>query len=120
MEITIRRAVKEDCPRLMELVQELAEYEKAPDEVTFTLAHFEESGFGTSPIWWAFVAEAEGVVLDVGDGRGRQLQAIDEQRKAPGQRLTRDLPAKELDQDRPAGVAHAISGSFFVPSERAT
>lgn len=62
MEITIRRAVKEDCPRLMELVQELAEYEKAPDEVTVTLAHFEESGFGTSPIWWAFVAEAEGVV----------------------------------------------------------
>lgn len=56
MNITIRRAVKEDCPRLMELVQELAVYEKAPEEVTVTLDHFMESGFGANPVWWAFVA----------------------------------------------------------------
>ena len=36
MEIKVRRAVKEDCPRLLELVQELATYERAPDEVTVT------------------------------------------------------------------------------------
>jgi GNAT superfamily N-acetyltransferase len=59
MEITIRRAVKEDCPRLMELVRELALFEKAPQEVTVTLDHFVESGFGEKPVWWAFVAEAE-------------------------------------------------------------
>lgn len=58
MSITIRRAVKEDCPRLMELVHELAVYEKAPEEVTVTLEHFKESGFGKNPVWWAFVAEA--------------------------------------------------------------
>lgn len=52
----IRKAVKEDCPRLLELIQELADYEKAPQEVTVTLSHFEESGFGESPVWWAFVA----------------------------------------------------------------
>ena len=46
MEIKIRRAVKEDCPRLMELIQELAVYEKAPNEVTVTMEHFVESGFG--------------------------------------------------------------------------
>jgi len=62
MTITIRKAVKEDCPRLMTLIQELADYEKAPQEVTVSLAHFEESGFGTNPVWWAFVAEADGVV----------------------------------------------------------
>jgi ribosomal protein S18 acetylase RimI-like enzyme len=56
MEIKIRRAVKEDCPRLMELIHELAVYEKAPDEVTVTLEHFTESGFGEKPVWWAFVA----------------------------------------------------------------
>jgi GNAT superfamily N-acetyltransferase len=56
MSIIIRRAVKEDCPRLMELVNELAEYEKAPGEVTVTLQHFEESGFGPAPVWWAFAA----------------------------------------------------------------
>ena len=62
MAITIRRAVKEDCARLMELVHELAVYEKAPNEVTVTLEHFEESGFGKNPVWWAFVAEENGII----------------------------------------------------------
>ena len=62
MGIVIRRAVKEDCPRLLELINELAVYEKAPDEVTVTLDHFKESGFGKMPVWWAFVAEENGIV----------------------------------------------------------
>lgn len=62
MNMTIRRAIKEDCPRLLELIQELADYEKAPDEVTVTLQHFEESGFGQKPVWWAFVAEENDIV----------------------------------------------------------
>ena len=62
MDITIRKAVKEDCPRLMTLIQELADYEKLPQEVTVSTAHFEESGFGPRPVWWAFVAEADGLV----------------------------------------------------------
>ena len=63
MEILIRRAKKTDCARLLELIQELATYEKAPDEVTVTLSHFEASGFGDNPVWWAFVAEVQGVVV---------------------------------------------------------
>jgi GNAT superfamily N-acetyltransferase len=59
MKTIIRRAVKDDCPRLLELVQELATYEKAPGEVTVTLDHFSESGFGEQPVWWAFVAEVD-------------------------------------------------------------
>ena len=62
MSITIRRAIKEDCPRLLELITELAIYEKAPDDVTVTLEHFTESGFGKSPVWWAFVAEEDGII----------------------------------------------------------
>jgi ribosomal protein S18 acetylase RimI-like enzyme len=57
MNIAIRPAIKEDCTRLMELVHELAEYEKAPQEVTVDAEHFVESGFGKNPVWWAFVAE---------------------------------------------------------------
>jgi GNAT superfamily N-acetyltransferase len=60
--IIIRRAVREDCPRLLELIQELAEYERAPQEVTVTLEHFIESGFGAQPVWWAFVAVVDGKV----------------------------------------------------------
>jgi ribosomal protein S18 acetylase RimI-like enzyme len=57
MNINIRKAVKADCERMMELVRELAIYEKAPDEVTVDLNHFIESGFGPNPVWWAYVAE---------------------------------------------------------------
>jgi len=42
---------------MMELVRELAIYEKAPNEVTVELNHFIESGFGPNPVWWAYVAE---------------------------------------------------------------
>ena len=62
MEVTIRNAEEKDCARLLELVKELALYEKAPDEVTVTLEHFIESGFGANPVWWAIVAEANGNV----------------------------------------------------------
>jgi GNAT superfamily N-acetyltransferase len=62
MEITIRAAVQEDCARMMELIKELAEYEKAPQEVVVSFDHFVASGFGASPVWWAYVAEADGRV----------------------------------------------------------
>jgi GNAT superfamily N-acetyltransferase len=62
MSTIVRKAVKEDCGRLLELVHELAEYEKAPQEVTVTLEHFIESGFGNQPVWWAFVVEVDGTV----------------------------------------------------------
>ena len=68
--IILRSAVKEDCPGLLELVKELALYEKAPDEVTVTLEHFEESGFGEKPVWWAFVAESP---APYGEGRGEVI-----------------------------------------------
>jgi GNAT superfamily N-acetyltransferase len=61
--ISIRRAERKDCSRLLELVKELAVYERAPNEVTVTIEHFEESGFGENPVWWAFVAEAGGVIV---------------------------------------------------------
>lgn len=59
----LRTAVREDCKRLLELIQELADYEKAPDEVIVTLEHFEETGFGENPVWWAFVAEDDQQVV---------------------------------------------------------
>ena len=62
----IRTAVKEDCTRLLELIRELAIYEKAPDEVTVTLKEFEDSGFGLNPVWKAFVAEIDGKIQGFG------------------------------------------------------
>lgn len=55
----IRQGTRADLPRTLELIRELAEYEKAPHEVTNTLAMMEEDGFGAQPIFGFFVAENE-------------------------------------------------------------
>ena len=63
MQINLRVAVKEDCPRLLELVHELALFEKAPEEVTVTLEEFIDAGFGKKPVWKTFVAEVDGLIV---------------------------------------------------------
>ena len=57
MNINIRKAEQADCSQMMELIKELALYEKAPEEVTVSFDHFVSSGFGPNPVWWAYVAE---------------------------------------------------------------
>jgi len=61
--ITIREAVQQDCPRLLQLIKELALYEKAPNEVTVTLAEFVDAGFGDTPVWKAFVATDDETII---------------------------------------------------------
>lgn len=63
MSIVIRRGAKEDLPQVFSLIKELAEYERAPEEVTNTLEEMELDGFGQNPIYKFFVAEnTEGIV----------------------------------------------------------
>jgi GNAT superfamily N-acetyltransferase len=62
-EPTIRPARREDCPRLLELVRELAAFERAPDAVTVRPAQFEEAGFGPCPAWQGVVADDGGAVI---------------------------------------------------------
>lgn len=64
-QIIIRKAVQEDCAPMLELIKELADYEKALHEVTLTLDQFIEDGFGKSPVWGAFVAEINGEIVGI-------------------------------------------------------
>ncbi len=63
MEVILRNAIVSDCQAMLVLVNELALYEKAPQEVTITLAQFVDAGFGKNPVWQAFVAEVNGVIV---------------------------------------------------------
>lgn len=65
MNITIRKGIKTDLPQVHGLIQELAEYEKAPQEVTNTLADMETDGFGPQPVFEFLVAEAEGKIIGI-------------------------------------------------------
>lgn len=53
----IRKGTRQDVASVFALVQELALYEKAPEQVTLTLKELEEDGFGEHPIYGLFVAE---------------------------------------------------------------
>lgn len=63
MNAAIREAKLADCSRILELINELAVYERAPEEVTVTLAEFEDAGFGPKPVWKAFVAEVNAIIV---------------------------------------------------------
>jgi GNAT superfamily N-acetyltransferase len=63
MKINIRRALEKDCAHLLELVQELATYERAADEVSVSLETFSKCGFSEKPIWWAYVAEQDSKIV---------------------------------------------------------
>ena len=57
MKTTIRKGVKKDLPSVLELIKELADYEKSLEEVTITLEDLENDGFEDRPWFWFLVAE---------------------------------------------------------------
>ncbi|WP_053990784.1 GNAT family N-acetyltransferase [Mangrovimonas sp. TPBH4] len=62
MNCTIREALKSDMPKVLELIQELAVFEKEPDAVEVTIGELEQKGFGENPSFHCFVAEVDSVV----------------------------------------------------------
>ncbi len=56
---TIRKATSKDVPSIMQLVRELAEFEKAPEEVLNSESQMLAEGFGENPAFEALVAETE-------------------------------------------------------------
>ncbi len=55
----IRHAVSEDLPAVYSLIQELAEYEEAPQTVTLTLAQFKVDFYIGDPLFHILVVELE-------------------------------------------------------------
>lgn len=63
--MTIRPGKKGDLPRVLELIKELAQYEKAPHEVINNVEWMEKDGFGPKPIYGLFVAEEDSVIVGI-------------------------------------------------------
>lgn len=57
---TIREGKKEDLGAVFSLIQELALYEKAPEEVTNTVKKMEKDGFGSHPVFEFYVLTRKG------------------------------------------------------------
>ena len=58
--LTIRAATIADAALLKKLIWELAEFEKAPDQVRNTEANIARDGFGANPQFRAPIAEWDG------------------------------------------------------------
>jgi GNAT superfamily N-acetyltransferase len=63
MNYKIRKGNQEDIPAMLRLIRELAEFEKAPDEVENTEERILEDGFGQNPVFGFYVAEFEDEII---------------------------------------------------------
>lgn len=59
----IRKATKNDIPSVLELIQELATFEKEPDAVVVTVDDLIRDGFSENPLFQCFVAEVDGEII---------------------------------------------------------
>lgn len=57
-----RLATKKDMPRVLELINELAIFEKEPEAVEVTIEDLQNDGFGTQPKFTCFVLEDNAVI----------------------------------------------------------
>ena len=61
--MNIRKATKNDMPQVLELIQELAIFEKEPDAVVVTVDDLVRDGFSENPLFQCFVAEVENEII---------------------------------------------------------
>lgn len=61
--MNIRKGEKKDMKAVLDLIQELATFEKEPDAVVVTVADLERDGFGDYPLFHTFVAEVDGQIV---------------------------------------------------------
>ncbi|MEI7509866.1 MAG: GNAT family N-acetyltransferase [Flavobacterium sp.] len=61
----IRKAVKEDMKTVLDLIQELAVFEKEPDAVVVTVDDLVRDGFSENPLFHCFVAELEHEIIGI-------------------------------------------------------
>lgn len=59
----IRKGTKADMPAVLELIRELAIFEREPEAVVVTVADLEKDGFGAHPLFHTFIAEQNGIIV---------------------------------------------------------
>jgi GNAT superfamily N-acetyltransferase len=59
----IRKGTQNDMPAVLELIKELAIFEKEPDAVVVTTDDLVRDGFSENPLFYTFVAEIENQIV---------------------------------------------------------
>ena len=61
--MVIRKGTKEDMPAVLDLIKQLALFEKEPDAVVISAQDLVRDGFGETPMFSTFVAEVENEII---------------------------------------------------------
>jgi len=113
MDKIIRQAGPKDMPQVLELIKELAAFEKEPNAVIITAEDLVKDGFGTNPLFTCFVAEVNGVIQGMAlvyyrystwKGRTVHLEDLVVRQEMRGTGLGSALYKKVIDYSREQGV----------------
>lgn len=61
----VRKGTPEDMQAVLDLIQELAEFEKEPEAVVITVDDLIRDGFGSQPLFHVFVAEVDQTIVGI-------------------------------------------------------
>jgi len=113
MDKIIRQASPKDMPQVLELIKELAAFEKEPNAVVITAEDLVKDGFGTNPLFTCFVAEVNGLIQGMAlvyyrystwKGRTVHLEDLVVRQEMRGTGLGSALYKKVIDYSREQGV----------------
>ena len=113
MDILIRDAVTEDMGAVLQLIVELAVFEKEPDAVEVTSEELQEAGFGENPQFRCFVAEVNEEVVGMAlvyfrystwKGRTVHLEDLVVREKMRGKGVGKALYRRVLEYANEEGV----------------
>ena len=65
MSFMVRKAERQDMPQVLDLIKELAVFEKEPDAVEVTVEDLEKEGYGNNPLFHCFVAELNEKIVGI-------------------------------------------------------
>ena len=63
--MNIRKGEKKDMKAVLDLIQDLANFEREPDAVEVTVADLERDGFGEDPLFYTFIAEVNDKIVGI-------------------------------------------------------
>jgi hypothetical protein len=113
MDKIIRQAGPKDMPQVLELIKELAAFEKEPNAVIINAEDLVKDGFGTNPLFTCFVAEVNGEIQGMAlvyyrystwKGRTVHLEDLVVRQEMRGTGLGSALYKKVIDYSREQGV----------------
>jgi GNAT superfamily N-acetyltransferase len=111
--MNIRKGTIEDMSAVLDLIKELATFEKEPNAVVVTVTDLERDGFGESPLFHTFIAEQNNEIVGMAlyyyrystwKGRTIHLEDLIVKEKMRGSGLGFELYSAVIDQGKCDGV----------------